>query len=308
MQRLYLSAGSATGAVGVDPRSLPGITLTADAFALGAVELGSVSAELVPEPGGLRLASFSSANDSLSGDATGSWLIGPEGELTHVVATLSSDDVAGALQTLHFDPVLTAEMAELSADLSWPGAPSSNWMNHVNGAVSVKFEKGSMLDLEPGAGRMVGLMSILAIPRRLTFDFRDVFNKGFVFDEITGDFDVVDGNAFTNNLLMAGPGAEVGVVGRTGLRDHDYEQQAIVTAEPGKVLPTVGALLSGPGVGAALLLFTQIFKKPLKGIGQAAYCITGSWDEPKVERTTAERLEQGNLCADPPPESVTTKE
>jgi uncharacterized protein YhdP len=128
-----------------------------------------------------------------------------------------------------------------------------------------------------------------------------VFNRGLVFDDITADFVIVDGNAYTDNLKLTGPVAEVGIIGRTGLRDRDYRQQAVVTAEPGKVLPTVGALLGGPQVAAALLIFTRIFKKPLGGIGRASYCVTGSWQEPTVERLTNEQLEEGALCAELPP-------
>jgi uncharacterized protein YhdP len=162
-----------------------------------------------------------------------------------------------------------------------------------------------MINLEPGgAGRMWGLLSFSALPRRLALDFRDVFNRGLVFDEVAGDFVLVDGNAYTDNLLLTGPVADIGVVGRTGLRNEDYQQQAVVTAEPGKVLPTMG-FLAGPGVGAALFLFTQIFKEPLKGIGRASYCVTGSWDEPQVERLTPQQLEAGYLCADLPPSAAT---
>jgi uncharacterized protein YhdP len=88
------------------------------------------------------------------------------------------------------------------------------------------------------------------------------------------------------------------------LRDRDYRQQAVITAEPGNMLPTVGALIGGPTVAAALLIFTRIFKKPLGGIGRASYCVTGSWQEPTVERLTAEQLEQGALCAELPPNGV----
>ena len=80
----------------------------------------------------------------------------------------------------------------------------------------------------------------------------------------------------------------------------DLRQQAVVTAEPGNMLPTVGGLISCAGVLAALLMFTRIFKEPLKGIGRASYCITGSWDDPMVERLTAEQLESEEICADLP--------
>ena len=132
---------------------------------------------------------------------------------------------------------------------------------------------------------------------------RVALNRGLVFDRITAVFSIVDGNAFTDNLKLTGPVAEIGVVGRTGLRDRDYRQQAVVTAEPGKVLPTVGGLIGGPGVAAALLIFTRIFKEPLKGIGRASYCVTGTWQTPTVERLTAEQLERGEICAELPPDA-----
>ena len=116
---------------------------------------------------------------------------------------------------------------------SRPGPPSGAWLDHIGGDLSLKTKKGSLIDVEPGgAGRFAGLLSFGALPRRLAFDFRDVFNKGFVFDEITADFVIIDGNAYTDNLKLTGPVADVGMVGRTGLRDHDYRQHAIVTAEP----------------------------------------------------------------------------
>lgn len=307
MSRLYLSRGDG-GALEVDPRSLPGLSLRAAEFGLGERHLGAVSAELEPDPMGLRLVSFESANEHLSIAGTGSWLSESDEVTTRLALSMTSTDVAAALEVLGFDPVIDGEVADVTASVHWPGPPGSGWLDHVNGDVAVRVETGSMLDLDPGAGRVVGLMSIAALPRRLALDFRDVFNKGLVFDEISGDFTLVDGNAYTDNLKLTGPGAEIGIVGRTGLRDHDYEQQAIVTAEPGNILPTVGGLLGGPGVGAALLIFTRIFKDTLRGIGQAAYCIKGSWDSPTVERLTAPELEQGTLCAALPPSDLTARQ
>src|SRR5690606_1636763 len=114
-------------------------------------------------------------------------------------------------------------------------------------------------------------------------------------------FVVVDGNAYTDNLKLTGPTAEIGIAGRTGLRDRDYAQQAVVTAEPGKMLPTVGGLIGGPGVAAALLIFTRVFKEPLKGIGRAAYCVAGTWQAPEVTRIEDGQLAAGETCAELPP-------
>ncbi|HEX6993881.1 MAG TPA: YhdP family protein [Gammaproteobacteria bacterium] len=283
-----------------DPRRLLGLDLTADEFGVGARRFGTLRADVRSDPLGLRLESFESRSASFAVTGSGGWFAGPDGQTTRLAFNLHATDVAGALEELSLEPIASGEIADITASVWWPGAPTDDWMAHLGGDLSLRLETGSLLDIDPGAGRVVGLMSITALPRRLALDFRDVFNKGFGFDTLSGDFTIIDGNAYTDNLKVTGPVAEIGVAGRIGLRDRDYRQQAVVTTEPGKVLPTVGGLLGGPGVGAALLIFTRIFKEPLKGIGRASYCVTGSWDAPSVERLTAEQLEQGRLCADLP--------
>jgi uncharacterized protein YhdP len=304
LQRLYWQPGRGQQTNTADPRRWPGFEVDIEDFRLGMRRIGSVHARVEADPLGLRLVSFNASSPSLSAEGSGAWLVDRGTTTSRVAVSASSNDVASALSDFDLDPVLSGDEAELTAALRWPGGPAGNWLDHVSGDLSLRIAEGSMLDIEPGAGRLVGLMSIVALPRRLALDFRDVFNRGFVFDEISADFAIIDGNAFTDNLILAGPAAEIGVAGRTGLRDKDFRQQAIVTAEPGNMLPTVGGLIAGPGVGAALLIFTRIFKRPLRGIGRASYCITGSWDEPSVERLTAEQLEAEEICADLPPDWV----
>jgi uncharacterized protein (TIGR02099 family) len=301
MERLYWALGGGGGPRELDPRTLPGIALQAAEFAIDDHRLGRVSADLVPDAMGLRLVSFASSTESYTAEGSGSWLAGPGGPATRVAVNVTSSDVSLALSELGFTPFLAAEVADVTASLHWPGGPDERWRDHVSGDVAMRFEKGSLPELDPGAGRVVGLLSIAALPRRLALDFRDVFSPGFVFDEISGDFTVIDGDAYTDNLKMAGPGAEIGVIGRTGLRDRDYQQQAVVTAEPGNVLPTVGALVAGPTVGAAWWLFMRIFRKPLQGIGRASYCVTGTWDDPQVERLTGNGADEVETCAALPP-------
>ena len=311
MKRLYLNAGDGdgSGATGdLDPRELPGLQLHADEFGVGQRQIGRLDAEVLADPLGLRLVSFESATDSFTAQGSGGWFVGDQGDTTRFAVSINSTNVGQMLDQIGVARFVEAETAEVTASVFWPGPPSGAWLDHIGGDMALRATKGSLVDVEPGgAGRAAGLLSISALPRRLALDFRDVFNRGLVFDDINADFVIVDGNAYTDNLKLTGPVAEVGLIGRTGLRDRDYSQQAIVTAEPGKVLPTVGALLAGPQVAAALLIFTRLFKKPLGGIGRASYCVTGSWGEPMVERLTNEQLEEGALCAELPPNGMPPK-
>jgi uncharacterized protein YhdP len=140
-------------------------------------------------------------------------------------------------------------------------------------------------------------MSMTTLRRRLALDFSDLTDKGLAFDSVRGDFTLRSGDAYTSNLLLRGPAAEIGVVGRTGLDSKDYDQTAVVTGNLGQSLPVAGALAGGPVVGAALLVFSQIFKQPLKGVARGYYRITGSWENPTVERVEANQVKKAAEAA-----------
>jgi uncharacterized protein YhdP len=246
------------------------------------------------------LSAFTSETENYRASLSGSWFQGPLRMRTTIAAELSTDNVSAALAELGIDPAISGESAEVTANLFFDEAPGADWLDHLNGDVRLVVETGTLREINPGAGRMLGLMSIATLPRRLALDFRDVFEDGFAFDEIGGSFTLIDGNAYTNDLKFTGPAAEIGVVGRTGLRDRDYTQQVVVSPEPGNVLPTVAGLLAGPGPAAALFVFTRLFKEPLKGIGQASYCLEGSWETPSIEPINYDEQERARQCADLP--------
>lgn len=157
-----------------------------------------------------------------------------------------------------------------------------------------------MVSVEPGAGRLLGLLSIAHLPRRLALDFKDLTGQGMAFDRISGDFTLAAGEAYTDNLTLRGPAAEIGIAGRTSLRDRTYDQTAVVTGDVGATLGVAGALAGGPVVGAALLLFSQVFKEPLKGVARGYYRISGSWEEPVVRKIDARELEEAAGLGRPP--------
>ena len=139
------------------------------------------------------------------------------------------------------------------------------------------------MDVEPGgSGRVLGLLSLAEIPRRLTLDFSDFFQKGFAFNEAKGDFIFNQGRARTDNLKLNGPAAEIRVSGSTGLRDQTYDQRVEVLPKAGGVLPALGLLAGGPAGAAVGAMAQAVLQKPLKQTTRVVYQISGSWKEPKV--------------------------
>ncbi len=265
-----------------DPRSIPAVNFHAAQLDWGERQFGDVQATLVKLDDGISLKQLTVAGASFSANATGEWR-GKDAGLGRIAGTLTSSDVQETLKELGYIPVIEAKTGRMDFDLNWVGAPTEDALARAKGHVQLSLDKGQIVGLKPGAGRVLGLTSVAALRRRLALDFSDLTDKGLAFDTVRGDFDLHDGSAYTDNVLVKGPAAEIGLIGRVGLKNKDYDQTAVVTGSVGNSLP-LAALAGGPVVAGAVLLFTQVFKQPLKGLARGYYRITGSWDNPIVER------------------------
>jgi uncharacterized protein YhdP len=211
------------------------------------------------------------------------------------------------LKALAIAPAIEARKGRVEAEVNWPRGLDAEILSRISGNARVAMSDGRMVALQPGAGRILGLMSLSHIGRRLMLDFGDVTGEGMAFDSIKGDFSLASGEAFTDNLTLRGAAAEIGIAGRTDLKDRTYDQTAVVTGDLGASLGVAGAIAGGPAVGAALLLFSQIFKEPLKGVARAYYRITGPWDDPVVRKIDSRELEEEAARMRAAPTGETTK-
>jgi uncharacterized protein YhdP len=287
-------AGSGTGEP-TDPRELPALRLAVRNLTVQKRRFGTLAASVSRIPEGLRLERGTLSGATFEVQGSGSWTTGPQGTVTRLRAEAKSTDVLETLEDWGFQPSLSGRSGVLTADLSWTGGPEGDVLARLDGSARISLQDGQLTNVASGAGRMLGLMSVSALPRRLALDFTDVTDKGFAYDTITGDFDFRRGDAHTKNLLLKSPAAEIAIVGRTGLAARDYDQTAVVAGHIGGPLAAAGALAGGPAVGAALLLFSALFDEPLSEIARGYYRITGSWDEPKVERIGSGRREPAKV-------------
>jgi uncharacterized protein (TIGR02099 family) len=289
----------------VDPRDLPPISLIAKEFAIGNRHFGAVEAQFAKTAEGLVAESLVATDETFEIVGNARWVADetdPIGHRSYLMATLTSTDIESTMRRLAYQPGIVGDDMTMLFDINWSGGPRIEMLDSLNGDVQVRFGSGQLNEIEPGPGRLFGLMSIVALPRRLSLDFTDVFDKGFGFDQIDGSFHIVDGEAYTCNLALEGPAADIAIIGRASLTQREYEQVAAVRANFGNTLPVVGAVVAGPQVAAALLIFSQIFKKPLQEMGQVYYGIEGSWDDPAIESTDAasfaSRVEEAGCIRD----------
>jgi uncharacterized protein YhdP len=216
----------------------------------------------------------------------GDWRSSDSAETSDFKMRFTAEDLGKMLGALGFAGHVSGgqTLAELNAQ--WMGSPIEFALAKLNGNLKVWVGGGRFLELEPGAGRVFGLLSVRELPRRLALDFSDFFKSGMSFSEIAGTFEFKAGDAFTEDLLVRSPAADIQISGRTGLSQKDYEQTAIVNPKMG-VLPVVGAIAGGPAGAAAGLVAQRVFDRE-NPLG-TRYTITGSWEKPLVQKEPVQR-------------------
>ena len=277
------SKGPRTAPPHVDPSRLPAARIRVGRLTWAGRRLGAVRAQVSAVADGLVLDDLSFAGRSFTAHLRGDWR-GVGTGAGHLVGILASGNVEETMADLGYARVIAGKTGRVDFDLRWTGVPTVDAFREAAGRVKIALVHGQVFGIKPGAGRVLGLASVAALPRRLALDFSDVTDKGLAFDRVDGTFTLHGGNAYTNDVLLKGPAAQIGVVGRIGLKAQDYDQIAVVTNRVGSTLPLAGALAGGPVVGAAVLLFTEVFKQPIQGLERGYYRISGSWDNPKVQR------------------------
>ena len=298
------AASPATGATDsstVDPRTLPAIKARAEDFSWQSRRFGRLEASLSRESRGLTFDSIKTSAPGFEIAATGSWWMEQGGPRTRLEAEFSSTDFSAAARSLAYRDAIDAKKATIVASLWWPGGPSTDVLKTMDGTLRINLQDGRLREIEPGAGRMLGLLSVAQLPRRLALDFRDVTEEGMAFNSVRGDFEVRAGNAYTQNLLVKGPAIDMGIVGRTGLGSEDYDQTLVVSGNPTGPLAVAGALAAGPVIGAGVLVLSQVFKDQLQGLTRAYYHVSGPWAAPVVQRISAPAVDEAAAGSTEPP-------
>ena len=275
----------------ISPLDLPGFRVTADEFALATLRLGALEADIEATADGLETNALRMRAPAFDIDVTGDWELVDSAQRSRLRLELASRDVLQTLEWLGFAPLIEAGSAEVTADLIWEGPPGIAALNESTGQVSMTISEGSILEVDAGGGRLLGMLSITSLPRRLSLDFTDLTEDKLPFETIGGDFRIDFGNAWTCDLSLEGEVADMAIIGRAGIRDEDYDQVAVVRPQLSNLMPVPAAFLGGPTVGIAALLVSQIFREPLSGIGETYYTIGGSWEDTRIEPVDRDELD-----------------
>ncbi|HEX6321727.1 MAG TPA: YhdP family protein [Burkholderiales bacterium] len=270
----------------IAPADLPSVDLSADRFDYRGRQFGRV--ELAAQRAGsdLRIDRLTMANPDASFMASGVWRSGTP-SLSALEFDLQASDAGGLLNRLGYRDLVKGSKARLQGSLSWIGVPTAIDYPSLAGQVKLEADHGQFLEIEPGLGKLLALMSLQSLPRRMTFDFRDVFSKGFEFEHIASSGQIAGGVMALQDFHMRGATADVAMTGKVDLARETQDLRVRVMPSLGGSASTVIALVN-PLLAIPAAIAQKILKDPLGQIFAFNYAVTGGWAEPNVERLGVE--------------------
>ena len=299
LQKLIIPAATAAArgesSAAKEAQELPALDVVAENFQLGSKALGKLELNATQQGRDWRIEQLrlSNADGILTVNGVWqSWLTNPRTQVNVQWAVL---DIGRTLTRLGYPDGVRRGLAEIGGTLSWNGSPHQIDYASLSGKFAIRAVKGQFVKMEPGIGKLLGIISLQSLPRRLSLDFRDVFSDGLAFDEILSEVKVEQGIAASDKFLISGPSAQVLLGGTVDLNRETQNLQVKVSPHISDGVSIATAILGGPIAALATFVAQKLLKDPLDDLVSFKYTVTGSWADPVVAKVA--------LPAQPPPRS-----
>jgi uncharacterized protein (TIGR02099 family) len=300
LSRLRLGASTARDVETLlkdQPAAVPALDIVVEDMELKGKKLGRVEVEAVNRSGPplardsdareWRLNKLNIVSPDATFSATGNWASLPKQEQNRRVLMnfkLDINNSGDLLKRLGMDDLIRRGKGKLEGQVSWLGSPLSLDYPSLGGQFNVNVESGQFLKAEPGIAKLLGVLSLQALPRRLTLDFRDVFSEGFAFDFVRGDVTILQGLARTNNLQMKGLSAAVLMEGSADIARETQDLRVVVIPEVNAGTASLIATAINPAIGLGTFLAQLFLRRPLTEAATQEFHIDGPWSDPRITR------------------------
>lgn len=171
----------------------------------------------------------------------------------------------------------------VSFNLQWPDYVNELSLRSAKGEIDLNINNGTIVGIDPGLGRLIGLLSIENIQRRLMLDFSDITNSGFSFDKLYGKLQIDSGDLKIGHLIIQGPSAKMAITGKVLLSTKHLDLFIEVSNKIESTISLAAAIAAGnPIVGAAIWLFNKTSNINVGELKVRQYKVTGTWDKPVI--------------------------
>ena len=242
---------------------------------LGALE---IETERISEGVRFKRVDVSAKNHKLAMSVD--WIKRRKGSRTDFYGTLLADDMGVLLSQLGVSNDLKEASATIEYYGSWPKAPYQFSLAAMDADIDVKLENGRISSIEPGFGRVLGLLAMEQWIKRLTLDFGDLYKKGLSFNSIIGSFKMNRGKARTTNLLVDAIPAQITITGEADILSKTLDHRVTVVPKSSGAVPIAGTIVSQIA-GTITQVVTRDYKEGY--FFGSKYHVTGNWGDIQVK-------------------------
>jgi uncharacterized protein (TIGR02099 family) len=268
-----------------DPTTLPLINLVCEVCEVSDVKLGRVVLEAEPNDDGLEIKRLQIEAENGDINASGQWYKRHQDHFTFIAGDVESNDFGRLLSNLGFESGIKDSQAELDFALTWQQSPMEFSLEQLDGQINWELSDGYLAEVSDKGSRIFTLLSLNSLVRKLSLDFRDVFAKGFFYDEMGGSVQITDGKADTRDTSIDGAAGEIEIYGYTDLVSQELNYNISFTPNVTGNLPVLVYFFTvSPPSALAALAIDQVLTSA-KVISNVNYSVSGTLDDPVLIET-----------------------
>lgn len=263
----------------LSPELVPLLTITSNKTLWRSVDLGRLSLETERIPGGMGFTNVQLAGEEQKLVFSGDWTASGGQSVTHTQGHLDVPRAGRLLAKLGITQDLTETEASVDFSANWNAAPYQFSLAELKGEVDVNLKNGRILSIEPGFGRVLGMLALAQWIKRAQLDFSDIYEEGLTFNSIKGHFDLARGIASTHDLVVDAVPAKIAINGDTDLVSQTVDHIVDVTPKSAEAVPIAGTIM---GKVAALVGRSLTGKDQEGFFFGSQYLVKGAWDKAEI--------------------------
>lgn len=260
-------------------QKLPLFNLDSQQVLWHGVDLGRLAVSTSRMSDGIHFNQVTLKQDQGEWALTGDWHTETLLPKTSVAGKLTMQAFGEYLARLDLTHDLKATQATINFNLNWQGAPQDFALQRLDGNVDLQLSNGRILSIEPGFGRVLGFLAMEQWERRLRLDFSDLYAQGLMFNSIRGNFNLRQGNASTERLVVDAIPAEIIIKGSTYLEARTLNHHLTVLPKSSAAVPIAGTIVDKVLTFAAETVTGNSQEGFLLG---SEFQVSGSWQNPEV--------------------------
>ena len=269
---------------------LPSMDISIADLQLGQMLLGTVQLQANATPLEWTLSQLSSKTKLGEMNVKGNWEL-PSGNLIGKTAlnfNLQTTNAGDLLTSLGVkENVIDRGKGSIQGNLNWQGSPIDFNTQSLNGDLQLEIKNGTILQVDPGAAKLLGILSLQSLFKFATLNFDgslgETVKSGTSFDAVTASATIRRGNIRSNDFEMTSTLARITSRGIINLNRETQDLRVTIYPRINFGSASLAAFyFVTPIIGITTIIGQYLFSAGINKAFQSDLLIQGDWKNPEV--------------------------